>query len=51
MVGLKNRLKPAEEVAGGTLQRFSMMGKDGVWVWGDAHIQGDEVIVSSSGHL
>ena len=47
MVGKKDGMKPAEEVAGGKLGHFAIAGEDKVWHWGDAVIDGSTVVVSS----
>jgi sialate O-acetylesterase len=47
MVGKKTKLEPTAEVKGGKLEHFSIAGEDKKWVWADATIKGDTVIVSS----
>ena len=47
MAGKKTGLEPVAEDAG-PLQRFAICGKDRKWVWADATIDGDTVVVSSS---
>jgi len=47
MVGKKEGLAPAQEVAGGTLKGFSIKGADGKWYWADARIDGKAIVVSS----
>ena len=47
MVGKKEGLKPTEEVKDGTLKRFAIAGEDKNWVWADAKIDGNEVVLSS----
>lgn len=55
MVGIRNGRQPAEEVPGGTLARFAVAGVDPAdaqrrklrWVWAEAVIDGDTVVVSS----
>ena len=47
MVGKKNGRQPTEAVANGTLQRFAIAGADQKWVWGQAVIEGDKVVVTS----
>jgi len=47
MVGRKAWYEPTEEVAGGTLQRFSIAGAEGPWHAADAVIRGDRVVLSS----
>ena len=47
MVGQKTGLKPTSEVKDGTLKHFAIAGDDKKWVWADAKIEGDEVVVSS----
>ena len=47
IIGQKEGLKPTEElVIDAKLQRFAIAGKDKNWVWADAVIDGDTVIVS-----
>jgi sialate O-acetylesterase len=47
IVGKKDGRKPTEEVAGGKLARFAVAGEDKKWVWADAVIDGETVVVSS----
>jgi sialate O-acetylesterase len=47
MVGKKEGLAPAQEVADGVLKGFSIKGDDGKWYWADAKIVGATVVVSS----
>lgn len=47
MVGKKDGLKPTEEVKDGKLEHFAIAGKDMKWVWGEAKIDGDTVVVKS----
>jgi sialate O-acetylesterase len=47
MVGKMDGHGPAKEVAGGKLQRFAVAGEDKQWVWADAVIDGETVVVSS----
>jgi len=47
MVGSKDGLAPAKEVADGALKGFSIKGDDGQWYWADAKIVGPMVVVSS----
>ena len=47
MVGKKTKLEPTAEVKGGKLEHFSIAGEDKKWVWADATIDGDTVVVSS----
>jgi len=47
IVGKKEGRKPTEAVAGGKLARFSIAGEDKKWVWADAVIDGNSVVVSS----
>ena len=47
MAGKKDGLKPAVEDKTGKLQRFSIAGEDKNFVWADAVIDGDTVVVSS----
>ena len=48
MAGTKDGKKPVQEVKDGTLKRFSVAGADGKWIWADATIDGDSVVVSSA---
>jgi len=47
MVGAKTGLEPTTEVANGKLERFAIAGADKKWVWADAKIDGETVVVSS----
>jgi sialate O-acetylesterase len=47
MAGEKKGLEPAQEIKNGKLQQFAIAGADGKWVWADAVIEGDTVVVSS----
>jgi sialate O-acetylesterase len=47
MVGKKNGREPAVEDAAGKLARFAIAGEDRKWVWADAVIDKDTVVVSS----
>ena len=47
IVGKKNGLEPTAEVKDGKLEHFSISGKDNKWVWADARIDGQTVIVES----
>ena len=47
MIGKKNKLEPTEEVKEGELDNFAIAGEDKKWVWADATIVGDTVVVSS----
>ena len=47
MVGEKAGLEPTKEVEDGKLKRFAVAGADKKWVWADAEIKGETVIVSS----
>ena len=47
MVGKKTKLEPTAEVKDGKLEHFSIAGEDKKWVWADATIDGDTVVVSS----
>lgn len=47
MIGKKNGLNPTEEDKSGKLSRFAIAGDDKKWVWADAVIDGDTVVVSS----
>lgn len=48
MVGEKTGLEPTKELKDGKLQRFAVAGEDKKWVWADAVIDGNMVVVSSS---
>lgn len=48
MVGRKEGLAPTAAVADGTLQRFAIARADGTWVWADARIEGETVVVSAA---
>jgi sialate O-acetylesterase len=47
MVGEKIGSDPVHEAKQGKLQRFAIAGEDRKWVWADAVIEGDSVLVSS----
>jgi len=47
MVGRKDGRAPVVAQADGKLQRFAIAGADQKWVWADAVIEGDTVVVSS----
>lgn len=47
MVGEKTGLEPTAEAKNGTLKRFAIAGDDKKWVWANAKIDGNEVVVSS----
>jgi len=47
MTGEKKGLEPTREVRGAKLQRFAVAGGDRKWVWAEARIDGDTVVVSS----
>ena len=47
MAGEKTGREPTREVKDGKLQRFAIAGEDRQWVWADAAIDGDTVVVSS----
>jgi sialate O-acetylesterase len=47
MVGKKEGRRPTEEVKEGQLKRFAIAGADKKWVWADAVIEKDTVVVSS----
>lgn len=46
MIGEKSGYEPVREIPGGTLKRFAIAGEDGKWRWGNAVIDGDEVVIS-----
>lgn len=48
IVGKKNGLEPTAEVKDGKLEHFSISGKDNKWVWADAKIDGQTVVVEST---
>ena len=47
MVGKKDGYAPTTEDASGRLSRFAIAGADRRWVWADAKIDGDTIVVSS----
>ncbi len=47
VVGQKSPTEDFQPVTGGKLQQFSIAGDDRKFVWADARIDGDEVVVSS----
>lgn len=47
MVGKKDGRNPTVEATGAKLQRFAIAGADQKWVWADAVIDGNTVVVSS----
>ena len=47
IVGKKTGLEPTAEVKDGKLEHFSISGKDNKWVWADAKIDGQTVVVES----
>ena len=47
MTGEKTGRAPVRETPGGKLQRFAVSGEDRQWVWADARIDGDAVLVAS----
>jgi len=47
MAGKKDGLNPALEDKGAKLKRFAIAGEDKKWVWADAVIDGNTVVVSS----
>jgi len=49
MVGAKEGRAPAVEQNSGKLKRFAIAGADKHWVWADAAIEGQTVVVSASG--
>ena len=47
IIGKKEGLKPTEEIViDSKLERFAIAGKDKIWVWAEAVIDGDTVLVS-----
>ncbi len=48
VVGEKDGRKPTAEVKDGKLKRFAVAGEDKKWVWADAKIDGNTVVVSSA---
>ena len=47
MVGKKTKLEPTAEVKVGKLEHFAIAGADMKWVWAEATIQGETVVVQS----
>jgi len=47
MVGEKSGTEPTREVKGGKFKRFAIAGQARKWVWADAAIDGNTVVVSS----
>ena len=47
MVGKKEGSGPVAADEGGKLRQFAIAGEDGKWVWADAAIDGETVMVSS----
>ena len=47
MVASKTGRNPAVAEPGGKLKRFALAGEDRKWVWADARIEGNTVVVSS----
>lgn len=47
MVGKKEGTAPVAADEGGKLRQFAIAGEDGQWVWADAVIDGETVVVSS----
>ena len=47
MVGKKTKLEPTAEVKVGKLEHFAIAGADMKWVWAEATIQGETVVVKS----
>jgi len=47
MIADKNRLDPVKEVKDAKMKYFALAGKDGVWHWAEATIQGKTVVVRS----
>ncbi len=47
MVGAKEGLAPTKEAPNASLARFAIAGKDRIWHWADARIDGENVVVSS----
>jgi sialate O-acetylesterase len=47
MAGEKTGREPVREIKNGKLQRFAVAGEDKKWVWADATIDGNTVLVSS----
>jgi len=48
MVGKKTKLEPTAEVKDGKLEHFSIAGADKKWVWAEATIDGETVVVKSA---
>lgn len=49
MVGEKKGLGATRDARGAKLQRFAISGRDKKWVWAEARIDGETVVVSSPG--
>lgn len=47
MVGMKVGLEQAREASDGKLEQFAIAGADNTFVWAEARIEGDSVVVSS----
>ncbi len=47
MAGMKNGVEPTVEQPDAELKRFAIAGADKQWVWANAHIEGNQVVVSS----
>ena len=47
MIGKKEGLEPVVKVQDGKLERFAIANEDRQWVWADAKIEGDTIVVSS----
>ena len=47
IIGKKDKLNPVKEIQNGKLKRFAVAGEDKKWVWAEARIDGDSVVVSS----
>ena len=47
VVGEKQGLEPTREIPGGKLTGFAIAGRDKVWHWAEAQIEGKTVVVSS----
>lgn len=47
MIGEKKGLEPVREVRNGKLKRFAIAGRDQVWHWADARIEGKDVLAGN----
>lgn len=47
MIGKKDRRKPVQEEASGTIHGFAIAGADKLWTWAEASIDGQTIVVTS----